>query len=713
MSGMGIYGLSGSGIDVDSMVRMGMMSRQNQYDKMYKEEVKNEWVKEAYTNMYSSLNTFNSSTLYNYKLSSTTSPMNAASSNTAVATATANADAVSMSHTVNVSRTASNAYLLTADKITRQNKDLSESIYLKDILFTSEEQSALSAAISADTEEADKLADSALLSFDIADGTESTSTKKTISFTYAEILNSNLTVNDLASRLNQSGANIKAAYDSANDAFSIYQKDGGKANKILLSVENGADSSDTSSAAGNGVRLLNNLQLAAVTQDVDDDGALISKLSDALTVQTATGTSTIGGEKASYLSQVVVGDSTKLDSLFKPTLEGTTSPIKFTLNDGNNNSFEVSIDASSTVEDLMNAINTDTRANAYFSAERDPNGYLSFTAKDGSNLSMTVNSSDASVAAENGRYFLNALKFADVDTELTEDIVGLAQKNDDDTYTQGVSGVSAEVTIDGRKYESETSKISVGNVTYTLASKGATTVTVTQDTDKLVENVKKFVEDYNKMLDELNTKYYEERYSDYGVLTQTQEKGMTKEQIEKWNEKAKSGLLNHNQTIGKIISEMREAIYTPVDGATGKYNTMMSIGITSSTDRGHLTLDEEKLKKALNAEPDCVRQIFNSDGDYKDKNGETKTDYRKQGVVGRISDSLYKNLKTMKSYAGTTTEAADGSSLGDLIRQLKTKMSNFKTMMNAFENQLYKKYDAMEMAIQRMGVSMGYITGGQ
>jgi flagellar hook-associated protein 2 len=67
----------------------------------------------------------------------------------------------------------------------------------------------------------------------------------------------------------------------------------------------------------------------------------------------------------------------------------------------------------------------------------------------------------------------------------------------------------------------------------------------------------------------------------------------------------------------------------------------------------------------------------------------------------------------MKSYAGTTTEVADGSSLGDLIRELQTKMSNFKTMMNAFENQLYKKYDAMEVAIQRMSVSMGYITGGQ
>ena len=113
MSGMGIYGLSGSGIDVDSMVRMGMMSKQNDYDRMYKKEVKNEWVKEAYTNLYQELNTFNSSTMYNYKLSSTTSPMTANSSNSSVATAVANADAATMTHTVNVTATASNAYLLT------------------------------------------------------------------------------------------------------------------------------------------------------------------------------------------------------------------------------------------------------------------------------------------------------------------------------------------------------------------------------------------------------------------------------------------------------------------------------------------------------------------------------------------------------------------------------------------------------------------------
>ncbi|MBO6202968.1 MAG: flagellar filament capping protein FliD [Selenomonas sp.] len=691
MSGMGIYGLSGSGIDVDSMVRMGMMSKQNQYDKMYKEEVKNEWVKEAYTNMYSSLNTFNSSTLYNYKLSSTTSPMSAASSNTTVATAVANADASIMSHTVNVTSTAANAYLLTKDTISRANADDSsttQSIYLKDVLFTEDEQTTLRQKMSDEN-----LEDEALISFTIADGTGDDANSKEITFTYEDIFGSNQTLNDLSSKLNAAGVNIKASYDSANDAFSLYQKTGGEANKIILSA-------GTDTAATYGKDLISKLNLRSVTQSLDSNGNLTSELSEALSFEQTTGNSTITA--ASFTSGTSVTAETVLNTLFTTSTGGNGAAFTITKG-GTSSDITIADVTSSTVQDLVDAINNASSKNSLGIKASIEDGKLKIAnteEDDTDTISFTVSSSDTSANAVNGRKMLNALQLST--DKLTTDSNGIV-----------ASGTDAKVTIDGREYSSDSSKITVANVTYSLAAKGSTVVTVNQDTDKLVENVKKFVEDYNKMLDELNEKYYEEKYSDYGVLTQTQEKGMTKEQIEKWNEKAKSGLLNHNQTIGKIISEMREAIYTPVDGVDGKYNTMMSIGITSSTDRGHLTLDEEKLKKALAAEPDSVRQLFNSDGDYKDKNGETQTDYRKQGVVGRISDSLYKNLKTMKSYAGTTTEAADGSSLGDLIRELKTKMSNFKTMMNAFENQLYKKYDAMEMAIQRMGVSMGYITGGQ
>ena len=111
-----------------------------------------------------------------------------------------------------------------------------------------------------------------------------------------------------------------------------------------------------------------------------------------------------------------------------------------------------------------------------------------------------------------------------------------------------------------------------------------------------------------------------------------------------------------------------------------------------------------------------MRQLVASSGDVTttDADGTTKTtaDYNKEGVLNRISDALHTNLKTMKSYAGSSMETADGSTLGTLIEDLKTKMSDFKTQMDAFENALYDKYDAMETAIQRLSMQLGYITGG-
>lgn len=567
MSTTGIYGLSGSGIDVDSMVKVGMMTKQNQYDKMYKEEIKNEWMKEAYANLYSDLNTFNQSTLSNYKMSSVTSPMLADSSSTSVTTAVANADAASMTHTVTVSSLATNAYLQTnKDGITRNastDKDKSTSIYLKDILYSASDLASQMTTYNGMSEEAQG---NVALSFTISDGDTSESgsgTSKEISFTYKELFSDNLTLNDLATKIKNSGVNVKASYDSVNDSFAIYQKTGGKANQINLSVGTGTTDAEVRAST-----LLNNLNLAAVTTDK---------------------------------------------------------------------------------------------------------------------------------------------------TTGTQSLTDLAVFNSSNT-SSSTSGTNGTAIIDGKQYDTTSSKVTVANVTYTLTGKGTSTVSVTQDTDKIVENVKQFVTDYNKMIDSLNDKYYEKQYSDYGVLTKSQESAMTQDQITKWNEKAKSGLLYHDSTLGKVISSMREALYTPVEGTDSNYNTMMSLGITSSTDQGHIKLDETKLKKALAADPNCVRSVFSASGDVTTTNADgtttTTTDYDKEGVMNRISDALYKNLKTLKSYAGDSTETSDGSTLGTLIENLKTKMSDFKTQMTAFENALYDKYDAMESAIQQLSVQLGYITGG-
>lgn len=553
MSTTGIYGLSGSGIDVESMVKVGMMTKQNQYDKMYKKEVKNEWIKEAYSSVYSDLQTFNTSTMSSYKMSSKTNPMLAASTVSTVATATANADAASMSHTVSVTQMASNAYMQSTAAVTRAAGSTSTSIYLKDVLYNATDLASQQSAYNAMT---DDQKSSEALSFTISDGASgATGTNtKTISFTYKDLFESNQTLNDLATKIKNSGVNINAQYDATNDSFSLYNKSGGEANQINITVTN-----NTSATTDDVARtLLNNLNLGEVNTD-----------------NTSTALETLSADKTSW----------------------------------------------------------------------------------------------------------------------------------------SVSGQNAVAKIDGKEYTSTTNKISASNVTYTLASTGTTNVTVSQDTDTLISNVKQFVTDYNKMLDELNTKYNETQYSSYGVLTKSQENSMTSDQITKWNEKAKSGLLYHDKNIGNIISSMREAIYTPVDSVDSNYNTMMSIGITSSTDQGHLTLDEDKLKKALAADPDSVYQLFTSSGDVTDSAGKTTTDYDKQGVINRIYSAVNTDLSTMKDYAGTSTESSDGSTLGDLILDLKTKMSDFKTQMDAYEDKLFDKYDAMETAIQKLSASMNYVTG--
>lgn len=689
MSTSGIYGLSGSGIDVDSMVKMGMLTKQNEYDRLYKKEVKYEWRKEAYADLYSNLNTFNQSTLSTYKLSSTTMPMGTSSADSKVATASANANASAMSHTVNVTELSSNAYLLTKDKIGRANTSTSasSSIYLKDVLFTADEQKDIQNKMKADGFDSSQ----ALISFTFADGTEADSTTSTISFTYDEIFNSGQTLNDLSSKLNSAGANIKASYDSTNDAFSLYQKDGGSANQIILSV-----AQDGSTASANGKKLIENLNLAAVKQTTDASGNITSSL-EAIAFNTHTGTSTIGGSDTTMETSVKMAATDKLSTLFKTN--GSSSSAEFTVNGKT-----ITIDdvTSATVSDLIDKINN---AGAGVTAALDATGQLKLTSDDNTTkITLGVASSDTTDVAANGRSLINGLSF-DSNNKLAAD-----------TYGQTASGTSGKVTIDGKEYSTDTGKVSVGGVTYTLTAKGSTTVTVTNDTDKLVENVKKFVEDYNTMLDKLNSLYNEKQYSDYDVLTKSQENGMTADQISKWNEKAKSGLLYHDQTLGKIISNLREAIYTPVDSVDSQYNSMMAIGISSSTDRGHLQLDEDKLKTALANDPDCVYQIFASSGDVTttdaDGTTSTTTDYDKEGVMNRISDKLFSGLKEIKSYAGTSTETSDGSSLGTLILNLQTKMSNFKTMMDSYESALYKKYDAMETAIQQLSVSLGYITSG-
>lgn len=589
MGANGIYGLSGSGLDIESLVKMGMMNKQNQYDKMYQTQLKQTWVKEAYNTVYTDVKAFKES-MSTFKMQSNMSAMQATSSNNDVVSVTANGAAAAMNHKITVEQVASNAYLMTANgkKIERANTSAANSAYLKDVLFSGDatkttvdgQTSYLVKNGTTGKNDTFKGSDVAI-SIEVQDSDEVDSDGKPVThkveFTYDQIFGDNKTLNDLATAFSNSGANVQGGYDNVNDSFSLYNKTSGSANKIGLKANNEASA-----------KLLNKLHLASY------DGQ----------------TNTLGNE-------------------------------------------------------------------------------IGFTK---------------------------------------------------DTLTEAAVGTNAKATIDGKTYESDTNKLNVANVIYNfngVSAKNAdgtyqaSTISVSQDTDKIVDNVKKFVETYNTLIDSLNTKYREEKNTDYKPLTKKQESEMTESQINKWNEKAKSGLLYHDNNIYSIISDMREALYTEVDavdtvltdarGNKYSYNSMSSIGITSSTNQGHITLDEEKLKKALTEDPDCVYQLFASDQDSTYISGSTnknqsdtytsKSDYLNTGIANRLYNSMTTNIRNLESYAGTSKETDDESYLGKLITNMNTKMTSFQTLMKSYESKLYKKYDAMEVALSKLGTQLSYITG--
>ena len=538
----GIYGLSGSGLDVESLVKVGMISQQKKYDRIYKKEVETEWRKEAYANVYDKVNTFRSR-MSDYRLSATTKPMTATSSNADAVSATANASAGVMTHSVEVMQAATNAYFMTAagQHVARTNTGASTSVKLKDVAFAG---GTMPPGMSpGDT----------ALSFKISNGTGSAEVK----FTADEVFNKNLTLNDLANRINnarytasgqKSSLDIRASYDSVSDGFSLFNNKTGDSNKINLTVDT------TSTSASYTTNLLNNLKLGVVSGG------------------------TIGA----------------------PMTLTTSSPT---------------------------------------------------------------------------------------------------------TIAMATAGTNANVKIDGRTYNNlQENNLQVNGVTYTFKKTTPVgtpaTVNVAQDQDKLVENVKKFVEEYNALLDDLVKQYGDKGHKDYGVLTKSQEDGMTKEQVEKWNAKAKEGLLYRDTHLRSIIGDLRDAVINRVQSVPGRYSTLSSIGITAKDQTGHLRLDETKLKNAIAAEPDAVNRLISFD----DEND----DYGNNGVASRIYNKLNGRLKEMERHSGVAADKTDLSELGKLIQNYEKQMSDFKKLMSSFESKLYEKYNAMEVAISRLSTQFNF-----
>ncbi|MBE7726772.1 MAG: hypothetical protein E7244_20845 [Enterocloster citroniae] len=225
-------------------------------------------------------------------------------------------------------------------------------------------------------------------------------------------------------------------------------------------------------------------------------------------------------------------------------------------------------------------------------------------------------------------------------------------------------------------------KGSEGNWSYDKSQ--AVTFSASADIDGVTEKVKKFIEDYNALVEEINTQITTKPDSSYGPLTDEQKDEMSETSIENWEKKAKQGILFNDTTMRELSMDM-QGVLTELVGSVANYADLEDIGITISTDYkdgGKLVFNESAFRTAMTDEPDKVSNIITGGGDVK------------KGLTKIIED-------TLTPYANRYPER-NGGSYGRLIAEAGSE----KLPLSVQNNQIYRELKEMEEAIEKFRLQL-------
>lgn len=286
------------------------------------------------------------------------------------------------------------------------------------------------------------------------------------------------------------------------------------------------------------------------------------------------------------------------------------------------------------------------------------------------------------------------------------------------------NGKDAIIMLDDTLITRNDNNFVLDGVTYSLLKEDASTsIKVEQDVNKVFDNIKNFINKYNELVDKISTELKEERHRDYLPLTDEQKEAMSEGDIAKWEEKSRSGMLRNDNLLSGMLTEMRNAIYSSIEGIDGG---VYSIGIKtgSYTQQGKLIIDESKLKDAIKNNPDIVANIFSKESSVSYSRNldsiEKEKRYDESGIVHRLHDIIQANITTIPNTdgkrglliekAGMNGDYFDISSY--ISSQIKTKDQQIDTLLDKLydkEEQYYQKFAAMEKAMSLMNSQSSWL----
>ncbi len=443
----------------------------------------------------------------------------------------------------------------------------------------------------------------------------------------------------------------------------------------------------------------------AVTMGVDSSSSvalqkLIAPGSSANTVNTrgfykSDGTGLVS---TSMLTEVgTVGDAFKVNMNLNLNI-GEASPVTINLDN---------TDGSKSFQDIVNAINAQGSGKVTASFD-DVNHNLVLTNVANPTKSITVDSSTTTVL----KNVLGPLQSSS------------KQGNNADVFITEPGQAAVEVknqasnnfTIDGVSY----------SISGTTENTGDIKLNVTQDSQKVFDKFKSFIDKYNTIVTKIQKKLLDKPDPAYKPLTDAQKDSMSDDQIKTWETKAQVGILRNDENLQKLLTDLKSAFTSPVDGvnlAISKYGSN-SIGLDTSNDvynPCNITIvDPLKLKAAISQNPEQIIKMFSNVSKSTDKT----TQYNENGIFSRIKDLLKSNVgetgtisvsATLTKYANKQLNfSAYGSgglqTIPDQMYAKDVLIKKLKTDFTTMETAYYNKFSRLETAMTQLNNQQSSLT---
>ena len=255
---------------------------------------------------------------------------------------------------------------------------------------------------------------------------------------------------------------------------------------------------------------------------------------------------------------------------------------------------------------------------------------------------------------------------------------GVSQDGTDGEMSILYNGVQTTITSSSNTFSIDGLDIRATNTfnTGSATAEGGVSFTASADTEKVTETVKKFIEAYNAMIDEVRTQATTKPDSNYKPLTEDQKNEMNETSIKNWEDKAKEGIL-YNSSALKDLDNATQGIFSSMMMNGVSYDDLEKIGISFSDDYtagGKIVFDEEKFKTAMDSDPEKVSDLF------------TGT----HGIVNTIDS-------TLSTYA-TRYASRNGNSYGVLIEEAGSE----KLSLTLTNNSIYKELKDMQETITNL-----------